>query len=39
LQDQDLMAQRQDLDITLVTAHQQQSHTGNQKPKQVRHDR
>ncbi len=39
LQNEDLMAQRQDLGITLVTTNQQQPHTRNQKPKQMRHDR
>ena len=38
-QNEDLMAQRQDLGVALVTAHQQQSHTGNQKPEQTQYDR
>ena len=39
LQNKDLMAQRQDLGVTLVTAHHQQSHTCDQEPEQVRYDR
>ena len=38
-QNEDLMALRQDLDLTRVTTHKQQPHTGNQKPKQMRKDR
>jgi hypothetical protein len=39
LQNEDLMAQRQDLGVAPVTAYDQQSPTCNQKPEQVRHDR
>jgi hypothetical protein len=38
-QNEDLVAQRQDLCVSSITTYQQQSHTCNQKPEQVRKDR
>ena len=39
LQNKDLMAQREDLGVTLVAIDQKQPDAGNQKPEQVREDR
>ena len=39
LQNEHLMAQREDLGVFAITTHQEQPDTGNQKPEQVRKDR
>ena len=39
LQDEDLMAQRENLGVLAITTYQKQPDTGNQKPEQVRKDR
>ena len=39
LQNEDLMAQRENLGVALVTTDQKQPEAGNQKPEQVRKDR
>ena len=38
-QDEDLVAQGEDLGVTLVAAHQEQPDTGDKQSKQVRQDR